>query len=364
MNFLNAQLYVVPPSNTLPTTGSTQNLTAGQFGIFKEGYAVATTGNAAAAKFLQVGQGRIVPLRGVPNTKLSDKIYKANITKLTKAVAQSSALVQVSWFSAFTAKCGETVSISLRLFSNYIKTVYANGLTQTVTVSTPCCACGADPCTQVDHQALVDQFVTAINANTLLNRYVVASREDYGTTSRLVITGIALTKDGTLCDPKINPYWFDRMNFRGFAYKGPATTQDYAVYSLCDPLATFTTVQEATYLQGESDKIVQMEKDYFSYNTSMKDIHRHPEFNGAYESNVVAGTFYDLFVLEFMDPENGEAWYAADKQKEAVYLAIPTGQAATIQTILENFSGLTTVVETASNPTSSTTTSTTTTSHS
>ena len=42
-------LFVVPVGNTLPSSGSTQDLTAGQFGLFRSDYTVANAGNIAAS---------------------------------------------------------------------------------------------------------------------------------------------------------------------------------------------------------------------------------------------------------------------------------------------------------------------------
>ena len=81
-------LFVVPVGNTLPSSGSTQNLTAGQVGIFLNDYSVATAGNIAAAPYFYVAQGRVnTYLQG---SKRSDKISgcpggsscKTNVTAL------------------------------------------------------------------------------------------------------------------------------------------------------------------------------------------------------------------------------------------------------------------------------------------
>jgi hypothetical protein len=48
-------LFVVPVGQTaLPSSGSTQNLTAGQFGIFKSDYTLATAANIAASPYFYV----------------------------------------------------------------------------------------------------------------------------------------------------------------------------------------------------------------------------------------------------------------------------------------------------------------------
>ena len=50
-------LFVVPVGQTaLPSSGSTQDLTAGQVGIFKNDYSVATAANIAAAPYFYIAQ--------------------------------------------------------------------------------------------------------------------------------------------------------------------------------------------------------------------------------------------------------------------------------------------------------------------
>jgi hypothetical protein len=54
MDFSLTTLFVVPSSqSTLPTTGSTQNLTAGQFGIFDNAYATTATGTIATKPYIK-----------------------------------------------------------------------------------------------------------------------------------------------------------------------------------------------------------------------------------------------------------------------------------------------------------------------
>ena len=66
-------LFVVPVGQTaLPSSGSTQDLTAGQVGIFRSDYTLATAGNIAASPYFYVAQGRTnTYLQG---SKRSDKI--------------------------------------------------------------------------------------------------------------------------------------------------------------------------------------------------------------------------------------------------------------------------------------------------
>ena len=69
---------VVPDNNSLPSSGTTSDLTAGQFGIFLPDYTPATAVTAASAKYLYLAQGRGVYAPG-EGTKRSDKIYAKNI---------------------------------------------------------------------------------------------------------------------------------------------------------------------------------------------------------------------------------------------------------------------------------------------
>jgi hypothetical protein len=52
-------LFVVPVGQTaLPSSGSTQDLTAGQVGFHRNDYTLATAGNIAAAPYFYIAQGR------------------------------------------------------------------------------------------------------------------------------------------------------------------------------------------------------------------------------------------------------------------------------------------------------------------
>lgn len=73
-------LFVVPVGNSLPSPGtSTQDLTAGQFGIFRSDYSVATAGNIAAKPYFYLAQGRVnTYLQG---SKRSDKIASSQVSE-------------------------------------------------------------------------------------------------------------------------------------------------------------------------------------------------------------------------------------------------------------------------------------------
>ena len=65
-------LFVVPVGSSIASSGSTQDLTAGQVGFFGPTYAALTSGTIAAADYFYVAQGRTnTYLQG---SKRSDKI--------------------------------------------------------------------------------------------------------------------------------------------------------------------------------------------------------------------------------------------------------------------------------------------------
>lgn len=351
-------LYVLPASNTLPTTGSTANLTANQFGAFKPDYTPATAANIAAQPYILLAQGRQVTLPGV-GTKKSDKIYLQNVKRWYKVTASSTALPHIVTFSAFdNTVCGQDVTISLRLKSFYIDTGYYNGKTQSWTLTTPCCNCGDDPCATLSDAAiveLIDDFIDKINDTNIngnnpnaittknandISYWVTASRGGSTGARTLIITGNTLAAEPTSADPTVFPFQYDRLYFWGFAYKGPATSQDFNVWDSCDPFATVTTTQIATYAHGSSLEAKQLEKNFWSNNTAQisKRLWSNVNFNQTYVSQVVDGTYYDMYYLIFRRPADTDGNNALP-QEEAVMILNPTGQNAGTITLLTTFLG-------------------------
>lgn len=357
MDFSLTRVFVLTPSQTLPVSGTTATLTPNQVGIYNQNYAAATAGNAAAAKYLFVAQGRPDTSLNLKSIK-SDKIYAKNVIEMYKIVAEDTARVQIWSASDWNMHCGEEVTITIRAFSSYINTSFANGMTRSFPVSTGCCACDADPCailTGTDVDAVIDQIVAKINADTLLNRFVVASRSGSGVTADLVVSGKPITKYGEPCDLNAFPYEYDAVNFRVFAYKNPPTTQDLLVDDPCDVFATVSLVQALSYPRGSSDQVAQIEKEFYAYKIpSFKERYNVSGYNPLFDSNVVDGTFYDEYVIKFYanDPIT---WADYVFQDATVRLFIPTGQGATIETILET--GLANIFSDVSGPNISTTTS-------
>lgn len=358
MDYSLTTLFTLGASNTLPTTGSTANLTAGQFGVYKPDYTPATAANVAAQTYILLAQGRQMTYPGV-GTKKSDKIYLKNVTEWYKITASSTVLPHIVTFSDFdNSACGQDVTVSLRLKSFYIDTGYYNGKTQSWTLTTPCCACGEDPCDSLsDAQivSLIDDFIDKIN-NTNLNGnnpnypkitnandvsyWVTASRGGSADARTLIITGNTLAAEQTSADPTVYAYQYDRLYFWGFAYKGPATSQDLITFDGCDPFATVTVTQVADYVKGNSLQAKQLEKNMWSNNQAQiaKRLWSNVNFNQGYTTEIVDGTYYDFYYLKFNRP-GSMPWVANVAQDESVILLNPTGQNAGTIAVLTAFLG-------------------------
>ena len=221
-------LFVVPVGNTLPSTGSTQDLTAGQVGIFGSDYTVANAGNIADFPYFYVAQGRVnTYLQG---SKRSDKIAgcpsgnscKTNVTEWYKSSGCATAVNQVTDVVNFTVKPGEIITLTLRGFSSYLNTLYFNGFTRSVTVNAPCLQCGDNPCTDVDVPALIDALILKLEAhapgdnpdNIYLTQFYQFQRIGDDQNAILRITGKPLTKYGQPCDVAAFPWEYDRFYFR------------------------------------------------------------------------------------------------------------------------------------------------------
>lgn len=368
MDFSLTTAFILPTSNTLPTTGTTATLTANQFGVFKPDYTPASTGNVGSQPYIVLVQGRPAILPGT-TTKKSDKIYLNKIVEWYKVTAHPTVQQQITDISNFSAACGEDVTISVRIRSFYADTAYFNGLTKSWTLTTPCCDCGSDPCTDIDptdKQALVQNFVDLINGESTTNAnsvksFIIAERIGTGANTILRLIAKPLAAEPITADPTNFTYQYNRVYFWAFAYKGPETSQDYNVWDACDPFATITRVQETTYPRGSSAEVLQIERNYHSYNTAPidKQLFSDINFNQSYVSQVVDGTYYDFYYLKFKSPMNN-AWNATVEQDEAVILCNPTGQNSTTIAVLTTFLG-SPIDKSGSNFTTTTTTSSTTT---
>ena len=308
-------LFVVPVGQTaLPSSGSTQNLTAGQVGIFRNDYTLATAANVAAAPYFYIAQGRTnTYLQG---SKRSDKIKgcpsgsgcSSNVTEWYKVDGCATPLTQITDIGNWTVQCGEVVTVTLRAHSSYLDTLYFNGFTRSVTVQAPCCDCGGNPCTDVDVPSLIDEIILAFQQqapgnnpdNINFNDFYQFQRLGNTASAFLRITGKPLTKYGQPCDVAAFPYEYDRMWFRAFVYNGPATTADFIVADACNIIANPVVVQRSSYASGTSAEIAQLEKNFYSYQAGyLKHLYRMGGYNENFESWVSDGTTYTTYYIKF-----------------------------------------------------------------
>jgi hypothetical protein len=343
-------LFVVPVGNTLPSSGSTQNLTAGQVGIFLNDYSVATAGNIAAAPYFYVAQGRVnTYLQG---SKRSDKIAgcpsgnscKTNVTEWYKSLGCPTPVNQVTDVVDFTVKPGEIVTLTLRGFSSYLNTLYFNGFTRSVTVNAPCLGCGDDPCTDVDVPALIDSLILKLESrapgdnpdNIYLTQFYQFQRIGDDQSALLRISGKPLTAYGQPCDVAAFPFEYDRFYFRTFIFSGPATTADFIVDDPCNRVAQPVITQRSNYAVGTSAEVQQLEKNFYSYQAGyLKHLYRMNGYNENFESWVTDGQIYDLYYIKFNEyDKSAYQWGDYIMEDSMVIIAVPENQTSAIEAIL------------------------------
>jgi hypothetical protein len=337
-------LFVVPVGQTaLPSSGSTQNLSAGQVGIFRNDYTLATAGNIAAAPYFYVAQGRTnTYLQG---SKRSDKIKgcpsgsgcNSNVTEWYKVQGCPTPVTQITDVGNWNVQCGDIVTITLRAHSSYLDTLYFNGFTRSITVNAPCCDCGGDPCTTVDVPALIDDIILHFlyqapgnnPDNITFSDFYQFQRIGNNQDALLRITGKPLTKYGQPCDVAAFPFEYDRMWFRTFVYSGPATTADFIVADNCNIVADPVIQQRSSYAVGTSAEIAQLEKNFYSYQAGyLKHLYRMGGYNENFESWVSDGTTYDTYYIKFNEYNKSEyQWGDYIYEDSTVIIAVPQTQA-------------------------------------
>lgn len=381
-------LFVVPVGSSIASSGSTQDLTAGQVGFFGTDYEYVDHTNIAAEDYFYIAQGRTnTYLQG---SKRSDKIKgcssancKSNVTEFYKVTGCASPVNQIIDIASWNVKCGEEVTLTIRAHSSYLDSLYFNGLTRSVTVIAPCCECGEDPCDTVDVGDLIDEIIAALEEvapNYLYPNGYTGSNPDnislsdfftftnIGDTT-LRIEGKALTAYGQPCDVSAFPFEYDRLWFRTFVYSGPATTADFIVSDACNIVAVSTLVQNSNYAKGTAAEIIQMEKNYYSYQAGyLKHLYRMAGYNGNYESWVTAGTTYDTYYIKFNEyDKSAYNWGDHIPEDSMVIIAVQKGSAAAtsvsqiltaaLGTIVDNAGDcITTTTTTTAAPTTTTTT--------
>ena len=367
-------VFVVPVGSTIANSGSTQDLTAGKVGFFKNDYTVATALNIAAAPYFYVAQGRTnTYLQG---SKRSDKIKgcpsgsgcSSNVTEFYKVEGCAYPTTQITDITSWNVKCGDVVTVTLRAHSSYLDTLYFNGFTRSVTVQAPCCDCGADPCDNVDVPALIDSIILAFEEqgpginpdNITFSDFYQFQRLGNNASAILRITGKPLTKYGQPCDVAAFPWEYDRMWFRTFVILGPATTADFIVADACNVIATPVIVQRSSYPNGTSGEIAQLEKNFYSYQAGyLKHLYRMVGYNENFESWVSDGTTYDTWYIKFNEyDKTAYQWGDYIMEDNMVIIAAEAGSAAatSINNILTAALGTITGDNTCITTTSTTTT--------
>ena len=348
-------LFVVPVGQTaLPSSGSTQNLTAGQVGIFNNLYATVDSSNIANFPYFYIAQGRTnTYLQG---SKRSDKIKgcpsgsgcNSNVTEWYKVSGCPTAANQITDVTNFTVQCGEVITLTLRAHSSYIDTLYFNGFTRSVTVQAPCCDCDDNPCADVSANTIINSLIYQLNLKAPGNNPDNISFSTFYTFENvggtiLRITGKPLTKYGQPCDIAAFPFEYDRMYFRTFVYSGPATTADFIVADNCNLVANPVIIQRASYASGQSAEIAQLEKNFYSYQAGyLKHLYRMNGYNENFESWVSDGATYDTYYIKFNEYNKSEyQWGDYIMEDSTVIIAAPNAAsqggatiAADIQAVL------------------------------
>lgn len=385
-------LFVVPVGQTsLPSSGSisTQDLTAGQVGIFNSAYSAVDATSILATPYFYVAQGRQnTYLQG---SKRSDRIAGgalsltgsaqvvrpngSNVTEWYKVSGCATAANQITDVTDFTVQCGEVITLTLRAHSSYIDTLYFNGFTRSVTINAPCCNCDENPCDTVDPSIIIDLLIAKLlqkapgNNPDNISFSTFYTFENVGGTI-LRITGKPLTKYGQPCDVAAFPFEYDRMSFRTFVYAGPATTADFIVADACNFIAQPIITQRASYATGQSAEIAQLEKNFYSYQAGyLKHLYRMNGYNENFETYVSGGVTYDTYYIKFNElDKSAYQWGDYIQEDSTVIIASPnsdtSGIAAAIETVLEaalgtvldNNACITTTTTTSSAPASTTTT--------
>ena len=363
-------LFVVPSGNTIPTTGSTEDLDPGQVGFYDENYD--TTDGTGSPEYIYVAQGRTNTY--LEGSKRSDKIQPSKVKVWYKVTGSGTSAVQITDITDITAKCGEDITFTFRMHSSYIDTTAFNGLTRSVTVKGACCECDGDPCADASASDIIDEFLEKVAQENALNydpsalklsTYLQFTKIGADT---LRVTGKPLTVYGQPCDVAADPYEYDRMWFRAFVTKGPDTQADFITNDSCDDVATVTVVQRSSYPRGVASEVAQLEKDYFSYQSVYKHLFRNPGYNQTFESWVSAGEVYDFFYIQFTQVESDLDYNPGIHMSEGVMLAVPSGaESDDVEDILTAYLGapkdksgpvITTTTSTTSSSTSTTSTTT------
>lgn len=336
MNFSLSRVFVVPSTNTLPSSGKTSDLSANQFGVFLPSMAPATDSNSSSVDYLFLAQQRPDSSLNLPTIK-SDKIYPGKV--IEKYITEYTAgQVKIGKITDFDVSCGETMSVSIRAYEEDVLMSYSDGYTKTFTEVAPCCDCDSDVCASVsgpELQAMVESVIAKINADTVLKTLMTASLDGSGASSGIILTGKAQTEQAS-ADLTVNHYRSNAVDFRAWAYRGAPTTQDAIDFDGCESIGTYTVTQELKYAKGIAAQVALSEYKHFAYTVpNFKERFSDVNYNGIFHSNVVTGTNYDMIVMKVHNPESINTWSQAVNQDFTVIIWSPTTKTSDIVDILE-----------------------------
>jgi len=314
-------LFVVPAAQTALSGSATQDLAPGILGVYDNNYnsvGLVPGGDAAQGPYFYISQGRTSNY--LQGSKRSDKIAgcnqqvscQPNVFEWYKVVGCPTPVNQITLVDNFTVQCGESITLTLRAHSSYLDTLYFNGFTRSVTVQAPCCSCDENPCDTVSPEIIIDLLIAKLTQqapginpdNISFNNFFTFTK--IGTTG-LQIEGKALTKYGQPCDVAAFPFEYDRLWFNTFVYAGPATTADFIVADACNLVADANVIQTSNYARGTAEEIIQLEKNFYSYQTGfLKHLYRMAGYNQAFESFVTPGTTYTTYYIRFNEYGRGQ----------------------------------------------------------
>jgi len=342
MDFALTTMFVVPVGNTLPTAGSSEDLTDGKFGIFQDdARTIATAATVPTADYIQLIQGRP---SSPYQSKRSHEIFSKNIKSFYKTVAKA-AQVEIWEISDFNVPVTDSVSLTLVGHSKYLDGLYVGGFRKTYTIPAGCLECGADPCTVVPNEDVIDAFIARYNEDVAqapdaanIPAFYTFAKVGTGDDAVLRITAKPYTEEGVPCDPALNPYNFDRMWFKPNVYLGADTTADFIVEDDCPVPATTTLTQKSNYAVGTAAEVKALETRYRSYQSGFKTTFQDPGFNPDAESLVDDGTTYNVYYLQYNRPVNF-TWNDHVYEDLASIVAVPAGSATdtAMTTILTAF---------------------------
>lgn len=343
MDFSLTTLFVVPAGNTLPTTGSTENLTDGQFGVFvDQARTIATAANIATSKFVQFAQGRPSLDLG---TKVSDKIVAKKVKQIYKVTGSGTATTETVTISNFTVPKGDDFVLTLRLFGFDAELAAYNGFTRSYVVPADCYACGDSACETADPESIVDALIEKYNQEASVQNipsslgiptFYTFTKNGTGSATTLTIALKPQVTDSKFCDVALNPFIFDRQYFRAFAYLGAETTADFLVSDACNVAATVTINSRSNYARLTSAEIAQLEIDYYSYQNTHKSLFRRSGFNQYFneQTYVSDGAVYNLYAVIFDEGFQNNNWNDFVSEDETVLIAIPQGEDTAISALI------------------------------